>query len=542
MTESSYGQAGHGRALGLLWRVGRHFCLAWLALASVPALAQPPSDPDAPVFADRAIPAWPGVLPPQTAVALAIARHPEIRGAEAMIARRQADVALAEAERWPTIQYGLGPGYGKSYGGDGNATALRGNIGIEQPLWDFGATTGRITAAERLRAVADAGKADSAEKVAQDTLAAYADVLAGRERLAAARAAITAMRQVAERIGQRARAGLSDRSDVNAAGIAVRRARADAEQARTAADAALSRLIELVGVVPGDLASLPESYALLAAPDWSEPDFEAAPAVREARNALAAAQAKAEVADAERYPVLSLGASRSASTGAASANDSTWIGLTLRGSFSLGGAGRQRLLAARADHAAAEQELAARRLEARTGWLVASREESGARERLQELRDVADLWAATRDLYWQEYILDKRALSEVLNAEREIYAARAEQAAALRDAVAAAVKGRVAQGGLVALLQQPPAAASGDQTGLAARPAPRRVASAGIISALSAASLERLFPSEQGVAPTAAPLGAAAPYRLAARSANATADIRPRLTLSYELSAARGVD
>jgi adhesin transport system outer membrane protein len=423
---------------------------------AAPAADLAASDPTARAIAASDLVVYQGTLSPRTAVALAIARHPEIRGAEAQIARRQAEVALAKSDRLPTIQYGVGPGYGGSYGSGGNALALRGNVGIDQPVWDYGATRNRIAAAKDLEQSAVQMRLDTVEKVARATLSAYIDAAAAQERMDAAREAIVAMRRVADRIGQRARAGLADRSDINAAGIAVRRTEIEAESARTAADSAMSRLIQLIGVSPGGLASLEESYAVVAARDHGRPDFDEAPAIQAAVRALDAADAKEKVARAERLPGVGVGASRTFSTGNASANDSTWIGVTLRGTFSLGGAGRQRVAAARADREAAAQDLESKRLDARTNWLVANREEDGARQRLDDLKTVSETWATTRDLYWQEYILDKRSLTDVVNAEREIYSARTEQIGAVVDAANAAVAGLVVQGGLVALLQREP--------------------------------------------------------------------------------------
>jgi adhesin transport system outer membrane protein len=400
------------------------------------------------------------VLTPQTAVSLAIARHPEILGAEAAIARRQAEVALAEAARWPTIQYSLGPGYGSSYGASGNEAAVRASLGIDQPLWDFGATKGQIAAAKEMVDSARLARLDTVEQVAQVTLAAYAEATAARERVAVAGEAITAMQQVQQRISQRSQAGVTDRSDVNTAGIAVQRAQIDAEQALTSAEGAMSRLIELIGVGAERLVSLEQVRQQVAARGRAASfDFETAPAIAAARQALEAADERVKVARAQQYPALGIGVSRTLSTGRASANDGTWIGLSVRGSLSLGGAARQRVAATRAERSMAEQQLEAKRLEARTGWQVAVREERGALRRIASLGEVLTLWSTTRDLYWQEYIINKRTLSDVINAEREIHAVRSEGIGAVADAATAGMRVLVAQGELVALLdlQQSPA-------------------------------------------------------------------------------------
>jgi len=380
-----------------------------------------------------------------------------------MIARRQADLALAEADRWPVIQYGVGPGYGGSYGGGGNQSALRASLGIDQLLWDFGASRGRIAAATDMEAAARFNRADTAEKVAQAALSAYADAAAAGERQDAARQAIAAMRQVRERIGQRVRAGLANRSDLNTADAALRRAELDAQEAGVSADAAMSRLIELIGIAASRLTPLRDNYEMIAVDAQAEPDLEAAPAIQAAVRAVDAAAARQESASAELLPSINIGISRSVSTGNYSANDSTWIGLLLKGSFSVGGAGWQRVAAARADGEAARQDLEARRLQARIDWQVARRDQEGARQRLDSLGEVAALWRTTRDLYWDEYILDKRSLGDVIYAEREIHAARAEQIQALAGALAAALKARVAQGGLIELLENTPTGNSGER-------------------------------------------------------------------------------
>jgi adhesin transport system outer membrane protein len=417
---------------------------------------RPAMPPVAPPAAGREIPTHPGALTPQEAVAMAIGRHPEIRGADAVIARRQADLALARAQRWPSLTYGVGPGYGGYYGSGGNQFAVRANVGIQLPVWDFGATSSRIAAATSQGDAAVQTRAATAERVAAATVDAYVEAAVARDRMVAATEAIQAMRNVVERINQRVQAGLSDRSDLNAASIAVTRAEVDSGQARAAAEAAMSRLVQLIGVTPNELAPLEASQQLMAARDRTEPDFETTPAIQAANRAYEAAVSQERAARADLLPGFSLSASRTFSTGRYSANDSTWMGLALNGTFSLGGAGRRRVEAASADRRAAEQDLEARRLEARTNWQVAGRQESGARQRRQELQSVSTLWTTTRDLYWEEYILDKRPLRDVINAEREIYTARQERIVALGETVSAAVRGLVAQGGLLAFLEQAP--------------------------------------------------------------------------------------
>jgi adhesin transport system outer membrane protein len=67
---------------------------------------------------------------------------------------------------------------------------------------------------------------------------------------------------------------------------------------------------------------------------------------------------------------------------------------------------------------------------------------------------VTALSRASRDLYWQEYILNKRTLTDVVNPERDIFESEVEWINALADGSIARVKAYVAVGKFVELLRE----------------------------------------------------------------------------------------
>jgi len=66
---------------------------------------------------------------------------------------------------------------------------------------------------------------------------------------------------------------------------------------------------------------------------------------------------------------------------------------------------------------------------------------------------IIELAQVSRNLYWQEYILNKRTLTDVLNPERDIYQSELEWINALADATIARIRAQVAVGGFVQQLR-----------------------------------------------------------------------------------------
>ena len=85
------------------------------------------------------------------AVGIALARHPDIGRANAIVAQSKVQIAIEKAAWYPTFQYSLNPGYNRYYNSGNNnndAGNVRGTVGASQLIYDFGRTSSRIGAAQ----------------------------------------------------------------------------------------------------------------------------------------------------------------------------------------------------------------------------------------------------------------------------------------------------------------------------------------------------------------------------------------------------------
>ncbi|UXC37063.1 TolC family protein [Cupriavidus gilardii] len=395
----------------------------------------------------------------RNAVGIAIARHPDISRANAVVTQNLSEISVAKAAWYPKIEYGVQPGYGGSFGSGGNDLGSRASVGASQLLYDFGRTRSKISAADANLGKSQHQLADTVETVAANTADTFVELAASQAVIAAAQRQVESMNETRARIGERVRAGLSVSSDRDLAEVATLRASAEVLKARNRFDVAATRLAELIGARPQQVADLAKTGGVIEritrdGGGGRDDQIDDTPSVLAARAAVDAAAANVDLAKAERYPSVSVGVSRSLSTGRANANDDTWVGLSIRGDFSLGRLAQHRIAAAQAQERAAADALENQRLRTRTALYAAQTEAEGAAARLASYRNVIELSRSSRNLYWQEYMLNKRSLTEVITRDREIFLAEEEWINAMADGIRARIKAYAAVGKFVELLRQ----------------------------------------------------------------------------------------
>jgi adhesin transport system outer membrane protein len=389
------------------------------------------------------------------AVGIAIAHHPDVSRANAEVSQRTAEVDVAKTAWYPKIDYGVKPGYGRSYtvANTGNSGAVRTSVGVNQLVYDFGVTPSRIKAADATLEQSGYELADTIETVAYNTATTYIELAAAQDRIAAAQHQVEALKATRDKIVDRVRAGLSVSSDQNLADLSIMRAEAEVEQANTKRDVATAKLAELIGVRPQSVASLANAVSLVDGLGGPGEDVDQRPSVMAASAAVHAADAKVDVARGSRYPAIGVGAARTVSTGPASALNDTWFGLAVSGSFNLGDLGKRQVDAAQAALTASRDKLENERLVTRSALRSAQTEATGAAQRMASYDKIIGLARVSRDLYWQEYILNKRTLTDVLNPERDIYQSEVEWINALADGTVARIRTYVAVGRFVRQLR-----------------------------------------------------------------------------------------
>ena len=380
------------------------------------------------------------------AVGLAIVRHPEIGRAGAVVSRSNAEIVVAQAAWYPTISYGAGPGSGSS-----GSTA---DVAANQLLYDFGRTPGNI---DRAKAAAEQSRHEmdsTAERVAEETAAKLIEVARTQDLADAARRQVAALKHTRVLIGDRVAAGASDNSDEVLADVGIQRAQGELLKALTQRDVAMRELIEVIGVAPKGSASLGE-LAKTSERLATDGDVEQAPSVLAAGSAIKAAEADVKVARADGLPGIGAEVSYNGvrlGEDRFSDDDDVWVGVRLRGEISTGGLRRGKVEAADASRLAAEQARESARLSTRTAQAASKVESDGADARIANYGTMIKLARNARELYWQEYTLNKRSLNDVLNADRDVYVAESERIGAQADRIIARVRASAASGKLISSL------------------------------------------------------------------------------------------
>jgi outer membrane protein, adhesin transport system len=387
------------------------------------------------------------------AVGLAVARHPDIGRAGAIVSQSEAEIVVAQSAWYPSVSYSGGPGYGNN----GN---LNGNASASQLLYDFGKTPSSIAKAKAESGQNRSNLESTMERIAEETAESYIELARSEAVIAAARRQVDALTETRSIIGERVQAGAADSSDQVLADVAIQRAQGDLLKSMTQRDVAQRELMEVIGAAPRNVSSLAEIRQIerrLAI----EGDVDSAPAVRAAASAVDAARADVGLARAERYPSIGAEASYTAMTDDDDDddfdddNDNLWVGVTLRGNFSTGGLAKGRINAASAGQRAAEHALDSERLLARTAQVTAKVESAGAASRISNYQKMIELAKNARELYWQEYTLNKRSLNDVLSTDRDVFLAESERIMAESDGIKAWVRAAAATGTLVKTLTSP---------------------------------------------------------------------------------------
>ena len=418
------------------------------------------SQPETAIFPQaESLPVADGNIDLSEAVEAALQTHPSVRQADYLIEQRLAEERIVRAEGRPVIEYSLMPGYNP----DSNRDALlQLNVTGRVPVYDFGQRRSRRTSAalrtERYRHL----QTTTQESVAVELVDQYLKFALWRDALAAADLQIEQLRLIRSRINMRIAAGLADRSDLQRTDVSITRAEIQRNQASIQIEMAADRIRSLSQLSGEPVATLDNVAAVLMIAHVPEVESaNEAPNVAAAWTDWQASEADVSAAQASRYPNISLGITNSSywmddrgplNTGS-SFDNRTQFGVFLTGRVSLGGGARHQIASAQAVSNAAQSayNFEIMRFDMAASELQRRRLEAVARG--QGSAQVVLVLEQARDLYWQEYILSKRRLSEVFDIEREIYQSRVEQLQARADEISVVAEQLGIQGKLVSTLQ-----------------------------------------------------------------------------------------
>lgn len=388
-----------------------------------------------------------------SSIGIALARHPDIGRASAVVAQSNTQITIEKSAWYPTFQYSVDPGYNHYYSSSNDSRTgsnVKGSLGASQLIYDFGRTSSRIRAAKATYERDSYLLTKAYEDVAANMAIIFIELSASQELIDAAEQEYDAMRRTRKKIADRVQSGLSDLVDLNQADIAMQRARSDFLSVKNRFDIAAGRFAEITGIHPQKVTNINVTSHYIDSLGGNHNTIENTPNVLAADAEIKAAQERVKLAKAQLYPSISVTVSQQKSTTQRNiTNDNSFVGLQLSGSLNAGLREHYQITSAQAALKAAQQTSESERLIARTTIRSAKTEAENASARMDNSKRLMSLSLTSRDLYWQQYTLNKRPLTDVVNAERETFIAQSEYITAMADYMNARIKAYHAIGELV---------------------------------------------------------------------------------------------
>jgi adhesin transport system outer membrane protein len=388
------------------------------------------------------------------AVAMTVARHPQVAYALANLAKGRSDIDAARSVWLPVLTYrgNLGPDTTSSSGDwEVNGGPTGGGIAIQQLIWDFGRSRNQIDAASATEHQRELELAATADQLAGQAALGFLDVKRHELLQAETERHIASLERLRELIRMRSDAGLSDKSDLLLAGVRVESARGEQVQIRTAYQSAIKALSNLTGVVPERYLD-PAAVVARFERHRAEPDLDAVPMVAAAEAAERAAEARINEVRSERYPRLGLQVGYdwnhySGFEPTYRPNNSVTALITVTGDLYRAGT-RHALRSAIEDRRAARAIRDSVALDLRGRMLAAREQIEGGEARIAAHRNQEQHAINTSQIFLEEYKLGKRSLADLLSAELEIYRAASARIAAEYDVMRARIQYEAACGSL----------------------------------------------------------------------------------------------
>ncbi len=387
-------------------------------------------------------PLVPGRLDLSDAVVLTLMRHPEISRANAALARGRADLGAAKSAWTPQVSYqaNLGPNMLSGRNTSGFNENMAGpSVYLQQQVWDFGRSKGEIGAARSTMRQRRYELESVADQLAEQGAMAFLEVKRFELLSVEARKQVEELERLRHLIGLRVNAGVSDKSDLMLADVRVESARGEAIQAETSLAVAQSGLLNLIGDLPQSYEDPTAQISRFETGD-DEPDYDKLPAVVATEQAEHAAASKIGQAKAERYPRLGLQLGYTRNNYTYNTRDNSFAGMVTVTGDLYRRSNHYLIEAAEEDRRGAEAARDSAVLEARGKALSARQQIRAGQARISAYSRQEEQAVTASRIFFEEYKLGKRTLTELLNTQLEIYRAASSRIAAQYDIMEARVR------------------------------------------------------------------------------------------------------
>lgn len=386
------------------------------------------------------------------AILRAFARNPKISETAAQIRVGEADLDAAKSAWYPQVS--LAASGGRSHQTDSSGSLNNsgsGGITLSQLLYDFGRTGGAIDEQHKLSDAYRYALYDTMTTVAQDTLQAYLAVKRYQALVDAARLNIASLQRVRDMAKLRAEAGLSSQSDVLQAQTRIAGMNASMEQYRAQARSARAQLTVLTGVTSENLPELPQAL-LNQQVTLDKIAYEKSAAVRSAQAKQEAALERVRQASSNHWPTIKVQAGR---TRYENDSRSYWddeLQLQVEAPLYQGGLVNAKTRAAEGDREAVEAAIQQSKLQINQNASTAYADMIGAQQRKEAGEQQLSSADHTREVYADEYKLNKRSLNDLLSVEQDVFQADSSRLTALYDGWDATVRYAAAVDNLLDIL------------------------------------------------------------------------------------------
>lgn len=379
---------------------------AALALLSGASAAQPVAEPAR-------------VLTLREAVTEAVLRNPNrVRAAhEVTAAGFQKDAA--EWGRFPTLTVDASPWRS----GNRSDTAIPAStVRIEQPLWAGGRIDGQIDSARQLVTAAESAEGETRQRLAEQTAAAYLELLSAAERVDIAAKAADLFQGLVRYVRQREGQGFASSADVAIASARHSFALAQLSDLRGALARAHAQVISLTLVAAG-FRGAPVSvppFARRTAEETEQAYLENSPLVAQRRAEVESARAQALVHKGQMLPTIALRLERqsglNSAFGSSTESRASFV-LQFTPEAGLASYSGYQAASSRVDAALAQQQADENdvRLRARTNWS----DYAASRLQADELEPQAKGLETASASYMRQFEAGRKSWLDVLNTNRE---------------------------------------------------------------------------------------------------------------------------
>lgn len=384
------------------------------------------------------------------AIALARQANPGLAQSRAQADAAAARLAQAKSGRLPSLTLSGEAGSGTTdlggfFGfGQSDVSPRSAALVLRQPLFTGGAVSAAIERANAARDAALAQVGGARALLAAQTAEAYVAVLSGEEMLALHIAQARQMDEIVRQAELRFKGGEVARTDLDQARARLAEARAGVARAEGDLARGRARFMSVVGAPADGLEALPAPPSTpvsldeaLAQAEWTSPALVAA------QSAARAARANIRQVQAERLPNLGLAATASSARDQFFPGyraDGVTVGVQGRWTVFSGGAINARVDEARADGRLAQAGLDAVRSQVREAVIGAWADVATSRALVEAAADQAAASSSALESVRNEVRVGQKPTLDLLDAEREVLAARSALVAARGGSVIAAYR------------------------------------------------------------------------------------------------------